>query len=112
MRTYHDGFHSHFAEEMLFDIENDFHETSDLARAKPDILAEGQKRLAAWHDEMMASMPFGETTDPMATVLGEGGPFHANPRHVPLEAYGQRLRETGRGHWIEKIKERHPEVNL
>jgi choline-sulfatase len=111
MRTYHDGFRPHFGEEMLFDVVADPHEIDDLVATKPDVLAEGQKRLAAWHASMMASMPFGETTDPMDTVLAEGGPMHANDR-IPLKGYTQRLRDTGRGHWIEKIKERHPEADL
>ena len=97
---------------MLFDIAADPHETTDLAEARPDMLAEGQKRLATWHDEMMQSMPFGYTTDPMETVLAEDGPQHARIGYVPLKAYGQRLRDTGRGHLIEKIKARHPKAEL
>jgi len=112
MRTYHDGFHAHFAEEMLFDVATDPHETNDLAVEKPDILAQGRKRLAAWHEEMMQTMPFGETVDPMDTVLAEGGPEHTRIGCAALQTYGQRLRETGRGHWIGRIKERHPEVGL
>ena len=112
MRTYHDGFHAHFGEEMVFDIATDPHETHDLAGEMPDVLADGRRRLATWHESMMRSMPFGETADPMDTVLAEGGPEHARSDRVPMEAYGKRLRETGRGHWIEKIKERHPEVDL
>ncbi len=108
MRTYHDGLHPHFAEEMLFDIENDPHETTDLAASRPEVVAEGAKRLAAWHKEMMESMPYGTTTDPMQTVLDEGGPEHARLGRIPLEAYFERLRETGRGDKIEAILKRHP----
>ena len=112
MRTYHDGFHAHFGEEMLFDVDADPHETIDLAAERPEVLAEGQKRLAAWHEEMMRTMPFDHTTDPMDTVLAEGGPQHARIGCVPLKAYGQRLRDTGRGHWIDKIQARHPQVEM
>ena len=87
-------------------------ETTDLAAAQPEILAEGQKRLAAWHEEMMRTMPFDDSTDPMDTVLAEGGPEHARIGHVPLKAYGQHLRDTGRGDWIKKIKERHPQIEM
>jgi len=108
MRTYHDGFHPHFADEMLFDVEADPHETIDLAATHPDAVAEGRSRLEAWKSQMMASMPAGHTTDPMETVLAEGGPFHAHVDHVPIRAYLERLRETGREDKIDAIIARHP----
>lgn len=108
MRTYHDGFHPHFEEEMLFNIEKDPHETNNLAEEFRDVANEGAKRLLDWHDKMMKTMPFGYTTDPLDTVLSEGGPLHANPRFINTAKYKERLKETDRGHWIEKIEKRHP----
>jgi arylsulfatase A-like enzyme len=109
MKTYHDGYHPHFKDEMLFDIENDPHETTDLSEKFPEILSEGADRLQNWHEKMMKSMPFSYTKDPMETVLAEGGPFHANAWRVPVEQYKQRLKETGRGDKIPLIAARHPE---
>jgi len=109
MKTYHDGYHPHFTDEMLFDLKNDPHETENLAKTNPSIMAEGANRLNNWHSDMMASMPFGYTTDPMDTVLQQHGPMHANSLTSPIEQYKERLRETNRGHWITKIAERHPE---
>ena len=48
---------------------------------------------------MMASMPY--DTDPLWTVIKEGGPFHAKGR---LRAYAERLEQTGRGHAVEELK--------
>ena len=110
MRTIHDGFHPHFADEMLFDIEADPHETTNLAATHPDSIAEGRKRLAAWKTEMMASLPDGYTNDPMDTVLAEGGPQHARVGDAPIKAYFERLRATGRADKIDAILARHPSL--
>lgn len=115
MRTYHDGLHPHFGEEMLFNVEDDPQETVDLGPERPGILQEGASRLLRWHDEMMASQPFGYDSDPMQEILHETGPEHAPRTAVPgakdlYRNYFQRLRETGRGQWIKTIVERHPEL--
>ena len=83
-------------------------ETRDLAGEQPDVVSEAARRLSAWHDRMMATMPFGHSTDPLATVLAEGGPSLANAHRAPLAAYFDRLRQTGRAHWIDAILRRHP----
>ena len=114
IRTYHDGLHPHFEPEMLFNVAEDPHETTDLAATRPDLVQEGAARLLAWRDAQMRSMPWGYTTDPLDVILKETGPFHA--AHcagsvVPeRHAYLQRLRDTGRGHWIPKLLERHPDL--
>lgn len=112
MRTYHDGYHPHFEDEMLFDIKADPHETTNLAAQKADLVGEGRRRLDGWHAEMMSTMPFGYTVDPLETVLAEGGPQHARSGWVDMRTYAERLRATGRGQWIDKIKERHPGVDM
>jgi len=109
MRTYHDGFHPHFEDEMLFNLEEDPHETKNLTKECTEIVKEGSDRLLKWHDRMMKTMPFSYTTDPLNTVMLENGPFHANARFAPIEAYKERLKDTGRGDLIEKIKEKHPD---
>jgi arylsulfatase A-like enzyme len=104
MRTYHDGYRL-FPEEMLYHIENDPHLQHDLAAQSPDILLETRSRLAAWHDEMMATMPEGYTVDPMRTVMAEGGPFHTRGA---LPRYLERLRATDRAHHADGLARRHP----
>ena len=99
---------------MLFNVAEDPHETTDLAATRPDLVKEGAARLLAWRDAQMRSMHWGYTTDPLDVILKETGPFHA--AHcagsvVPeRRAYLQRLRDTGRGHWIPKLLERHPDL--
>ncbi len=102
LRTYHDGYHL-FPEEMLFDLVNDPHEDCNLAAERPEILAEGARRLERWHGEMMASQPGLE--DPMESVLREGGPEHARGY---LSDYCKRLEATGRGWAVPELKRRHP----
>jgi len=104
IRTFHDGYHL-FPEEMLFNIEDDPHEQTDLAAERPEIAREGAQLLNQWTDEMMATQVDGYTVDPMQTVLAEGGPFHTRGR---LKAYCQRLEATGRGHHVAELKRRHP----
>ena len=73
IRTYHDGL-KEFPELMLFDVERDPHETSNLAEQRPDIVGAGLRLMDSWVAEQMAtsSMP----VDPMWQVIHEGGPFH------------------------------------
>lgn len=100
MRTYHDGFHL-FPPEMLFDLSADPNEQQDLANQRPDMCREGAWRLARWHDaqmQKMARQPGGDVSDPLWTVIQEGGPFHAihAAGRSPLPKYLERLEATGR----------------
>ena len=104
IRTYHDGWHL-FNDEMLFDVAGDPHEQNDLAAEKPDICARAGKLLGDWHKQMMDTQPDGYDTDPMETVLAEGGPFHARGC---LQTYCEYLARTDRGWAIDELKRRHP----
>ncbi|MGG4146493.1 sulfatase [Paenibacillus algorifonticola] len=102
IRTYHDGFHL-FDKEMLFNLRVDPYEQVNVAGQHKDICREAVYYLQEWHDEMMARS--GDDTDPLWTVIKEGGPAHAKGY---LKNYILRLQETGRGHHIEELKRRHP----
>jgi len=91
LQTWHDGYHPHWNEEMLFDIAEDPHETTDLAAGEPALVAEAAGLLADWTEEQVARGIGGTTDDPMDIVLDEGGPLHVRG-HLP--AWSQRL---GRG---------------
>ncbi|HKP60112.1 MAG TPA: sulfatase [Polyangiales bacterium] len=101
IRTYHDGYHGYDAD-LLFDVVRDPHEQHDLARERPDLVAEGQQRLAAWHADVMQRSSSGR--DPLDTVLQEGGPSHTRGK---LPAYLERLRATKREDWAERLEQRH-----
>lgn len=109
VRTWHCGFHL-FPKEMLFNIEEDPHEQHNQAAEFPKLCREGAARLLDWHDEVMQSGT--ADTDPLWTVMREGGPFHANTRCMRevLQGYFHHLRATGRGWGVEAIKERYPEL--
>ncbi|MFW6132726.1 MAG: sulfatase [Planctomycetota bacterium] len=105
MRTYHDGYHL-FQREMLFNVDDDPHEQVDLAERRQDVCREAVAKLTDWHDDMMGSQLDGYTTDPLQTVMAEGGPEHARGR---LAAYCEYLKQTGRQYAIEELKRRHPQ---
>ncbi len=102
MRTYHDGYHL-FPDEMLYQLDRDPHEQDDLAQRQPDVCREGARRLERWQATMMRNQPY--DTDPLRTVMEEGGPYHARGH---LLDYCRRLEQTGRGHAVPELKRRHP----
>lgn len=102
IRTYHDGFHL-FPQEMLYELDSDPFEQTDVADKHPEVCREGAWRLAQWHDAQMQKMVLhcNDVVDPLWTVMKEGGPFHAlhvdTPGHrSPLADYIPRLEATGR----------------
>lgn len=104
MRTYHDGYHL-FPDEMLYNVDLDPHLQQDLTAQLPGICLQGRAALAAWQDDMQATMPAGYTIDPMRIVLAEGGPYHARGN---LNRYLQRLRDSGRSAQAERLALLHP----
>ncbi len=113
MRTYHDGFHL-FPTEMLFNLKADPHEQLNLAGQRPDICREGAWRLARWYDaqmQKMARQPGGNVTDPLWTVIQEGGPYHAihQGSRSPLPKYLLRLEATGRAESAAALREKYEE---
>jgi len=110
MRTYHCGFHL-FPQEMLYDLQADPHEQNDLAERLPQVCREGAWRLARWHDAQMQKMAVNssDSTDPLWTVIREGGPMHA--RHEkgrsPLPEYLKRLEATGRAEAAEALRKKY-----
>ncbi len=104
IRTWHDGFHL-FPEEMLFDLDQDPHETTNVAGLHLDVCAKAAHLYQEWHSQMMATMPDGYSVDPLWTVIAEGGPHHARGR---LAEYCEYLTATDRGWAIPELKRRHP----
>jgi arylsulfatase A-like enzyme len=100
IRTYHTGMKA-FPEYMLFDIEADPHETTNLAGRRPQILGHGLRLLDEW---VGGQMYRGLRGDPFWGVIAEGGPLHANEQSADWRNYLQRLRETGRAHHAEQLE--------
>ena len=101
IRTYHTGL-KEFPAYMLFDIEADPHETTNLAAARPDIVGIGLQKLDEWMGQQMGHAQRG---DPFWGVIAEGGPLHANENSAGWAQYLQRLRDTGRAHHADKLEE-------
>ncbi|MEZ4636833.1 MAG: sulfatase [Caldilineaceae bacterium] len=100
IRTYHTGLKD-FPAYMLFDIDADPHETTNLVGQRPDVLGEGLRRMDEWMGQQMNR---GLRGDPFWGVIAEGGPLHANEHSKPWRDYLQRLRDTGRGHHADNLE--------
>jgi arylsulfatase A-like enzyme len=105
IRTYHDGLKA-FPDVMLFNLDEDPHETRDLSHEHPEVVNEGLAILERWQADNLASSTSGE--DPLWTVMHEGGPLHTRSS---IEQYNKRLRETGRGHHAATIENKHGSKN-
>ncbi len=100
IKTYHTGLKP-YPEYMLFDLDSDPHELTDLAEEKPELVHKGAYMLEKWHSDMMRTST--SDTDPMWTTMAEGGPLHARAA-AELPTYCRRLRETGRGKWADMLE--------
>lgn len=102
IRSYHDGYHA-FPEVMLFNRVEDPHEQHDLAGEKPGEVARALGMLDAWTAQMLRTATHPQ--DPLWTVIREGGPLHTRGQ---LPRYLQRLRETGRADYADRLAAAHP----
>lgn len=101
IRTIHGGYHL-MPPEMLFDIKDDPHEINNIAGERPDLCARGAKIILDWENGMMAKSIY--DTDPMWTVMRQGGPEHCRGQ---LERYMKRLDGTNREYGIELLKKQY-----
>ncbi len=101
IRTYHTGMKA-FPEYMLFDIDADPHETTNLAGQRSDVLGEGLRLMDQWLAKQMYRSQRG---DPFWGVIAEGGPLHANINGPDWATYLERLRATGRSHHADALAE-------
>ncbi|MGM7702758.1 sulfatase family protein [Pseudalkalibacillus sp. Hm43] len=105
IRTYHDGLKD-FPDLMLFDIENDPHETTNLAEERPDIVGRGMVLLDEWVAEQMAISDY--PTDPMWNVIHEGGPYHTRGE---LSMHVDKLRKEDRHEAADRLEGRHEQFH-
>jgi choline-sulfatase len=103
LQTLHDGFHAAWPAEMLFDLSADPYEQNDLADGPGEALTKGQTILKDWIEAQL-ERALDPKRDPLDIVIEEGGPYHVRG-HLP--DYLNRLRDTGRGQWIEPLLVRH-----
>jgi len=102
VRTVHGGYHL-FPEEMLFDVERDPHQQHDIAHRHPELCDLGAKAILDWVDNMMKHSAY--DTDPLWTVMREGGPEHCRGQ---LKGYIERLRGTARAERIPELLAMYP----
>ncbi len=91
------GFFHDLPEGMLFNISQDPFTIQNTAEENPDTVGHAKECYTQWLDEMKQSFP-GEN-DPMQTVLEDAiMNFSSN-----LDEYAERLGETGRESWAERV---------
>jgi arylsulfatase A-like enzyme len=100
IRTYHAGLGA-YPEQMLFDLSEDPHETTNLVDQRPQDAAECDRLLAEWWHRAISGAD--AAPDPMLTVMDEGGPWYARLNH---QTFVQRLRATGRMSAADEIERR------
>jgi choline-sulfatase len=98
MRTYHTGMKD-FSPVMVFNVADDPHELHDLADERVEVAQKGQAVIERWQADAMAQSL--STTDPLWTVMSEGGPYHSRDA---VEVYCRRLRATGREEHADRIE--------
>ena len=103
IRTVHGGGHL-FDNEMLFNVKEDPHQLHNLVKERPDLAAQGAKIILDWVDQNMKVSIY--DTDPMWTVMREGGPEHARGA---IGAYRKRLEGTPREYGIAALEQKYPE---
>lgn len=88
VRTYHPGLFP-FDTVALFDMDKDRQQSSNIADAEPNVVANLDHLMQQWLHDMLGH--HGEMRDPMQDVLRDG-PF----RYVPLQRWLDRLKRRGR----------------
>jgi hypothetical protein len=89
---------------MLFNLNDDHHLQTDLARQKPEMVDRAMSLLESWYTQQM--MTSKTNVDPLMTVIREGGPFYTRGY---LPRYIERLNTTGRAHHARRLAQIHPE---
>lgn len=103
LRVYHDGYQCFPNDILLFDVRNDPHEQHNLAPERSDLVGKAMVLLDEWYGRMLHTATHPQ--DPMWSVIVEGGPQDTRGW---LRAYQERLRQTGRAHWAEKLGAKYP----
>ena len=81
LRTWHDGYHGHWNEEMLFNISEAPHEQHNLATSVPHLASEGSSILEDWTDEQWF-------------------------QHAQIMVHSPWISQDDREYWADKIKEK------
>jgi choline-sulfatase len=103
MRTFHDGYKM-LDPVMLYNLSEDPHEQHNLAIEQPEVVHQALSKLDEWYCHMALTST--HDTDPMMTVLREGGAFHTRGM---LPRYLERLCATGRAQHARHLAELHPD---
>ncbi|EMA37178.1 sulfatase [Halococcus hamelinensis 100A6] len=110
LRTYHDGWRD-FESVELYNLTTDPHEVENVATDNPEVVDHGMALLNRWHGQRRIDAAIGSDggnpdaprglIDPLFEVIRSGGSFYLQGN---MEAYTDRLRETGREAHAEKIE--------
>jgi len=104
IRTYHTGLYD-FDEVMLYDMENDPYQTTNVADRHPEVLREMDYRLNQWLQENMRKPGF--RYDPMQKVI-ESGPW----RYLTVSDWVKRLRREGWTDAARRLEEKYAGLSV
>lgn len=104
LRTCHDGFNL-YPRELLFDVEADPHECTNLSASHPDVVRDAVFRLDRWHEAMMATMAHPYAEDPLWRVIAEADPV-MSAATCPLTSSG--WSPAGEIATAAELRRRHP----
>ncbi|GHH97905.1 sulfatase family protein [Neobacillus kokaensis] len=93
--TYHPGFYD-IEQVILYDLENDPHQTINVAQEYPEVVEKMYFRLSKWVEGNISKNGVGK--DPMREILASGGPF----RYLEPQDWILRLENAG---WHKEAEE-------
>lgn len=92
IKTYNDGYHTYFEQDMLFDLVNDPYEQNNIAQEHPEFVNKCKSILFDWVDEQMKRLQHSHTEDPLWHIYHNGGPHHA---HLSAKTFINHLINAG-----------------
>jgi arylsulfatase A-like enzyme len=98
IRVLHPGLYPYDDPVMLHDLEEDPHQTTNLAQDRPDLVGELTSKMEEWRQEQIHK---GGSPDPLEEMVGTGPFLYYTP-----ERMFDRLQRTGREQVIPELKSR------
>ncbi len=94
----HPGLYPYDEPYWLFDMENDYYQTRNVADERPEVVAELNSMLTEWKHEQVRK---GCAPDPLEEMVKEGPFLYMKP-----ETMLKRLEKTGREHFADDLRKR------
>ncbi len=104
IQTYHDGYHTYFEPEMLFNLKEDFYEQDNIAKTNKNIVDQAKVILFDWYNQQMSTLKHGHCEDPLWYIFHNGGPHHA---HQDAGFFVKNLEDVGQTTKAKEVRQRY-----